>query len=203
MINLKEIRKKKNMTLEQLSSKIGMSRGNLSQIERGLIGVSQDNLSRLAIALGCNVSQLIGESSLNNETICDIRYYEELGHINNCEARRVSVGDSFLKILKIKDFRNIIISKINEKNMEPTISNGDLVIIDSSLKEIKNNKIYLIREMDNLKIKRIRQLSPFDSDVTILSDNQIDGEYPPYKIDINIARNNILGQVLFFGHSAL
>ena len=52
------------------------------------------------------------------------------------------------------------------ENMEPIISKNDFMIIDLDKKDISNNKIYLIKENNKLKIKRIRQSSPFDTTIT-------------------------------------
>ncbi|MCC6135192.1 MAG: helix-turn-helix domain-containing protein [Candidatus Contendobacter sp.] len=46
---------------EQLADQIGMNQGQLSQIERGLLGLSVSQLVAIARALDCGVSDLLEE----------------------------------------------------------------------------------------------------------------------------------------------
>lgn len=201
---IKQLRESKEITQMELARRIGMSKGNLSQIEKGSIGISQDNLKKIAEVLECSVGQLLGEVPITSDIIYDIKYYPTIKNIlTNQEYDYINISNKLLKLLKITDYRNLVISKSNEKNMEPVISDDDLLIINLSSKEIKNNKIYLVNEKNNLKIKRVRQLSPFDSSITILSDNQIDGEYLPYEVSIETAKQIIVGQIVFYGKSVL
>lgn len=55
---LKEWREYRNMTQEQLAEAVGMSVSNISQLERGIQGYSQDGLEALAEALKCEPGHL-------------------------------------------------------------------------------------------------------------------------------------------------
>ena len=57
---LKRQRMERNLTLNQLADKSGVSRAAISKIERGDSGASTNVLGRLAEALGISISQLIG-----------------------------------------------------------------------------------------------------------------------------------------------
>jgi transcriptional regulator with XRE-family HTH domain len=57
---LKRRRQERNLTLEQLSSKSGVSRAAISKIERGDSSASTPVLGKLAEALDLSISQLIG-----------------------------------------------------------------------------------------------------------------------------------------------
>lgn len=201
---IKQLREARKITQVELAKRIGMSKGNLSQIEKGTIGTSQDNLKKIAEVLECSVGQLLGEVSITSDIVYNIRYYSDIEDIfKNQEYDFINVSDKLLKLLRISDYKNLVISKSNEKNMEPIISKNDFMIIDLNKKDIANNKIYLIYELEKLKIKRIQRLSPFDTTVTIKSENEIDGEYPPYTVSIEKAKEMILGQVVFYGRSIL
>lgn len=52
-------RRKRGMTMVELAAKSGMDQGNLSKLERGLIQYTQQNLERLASALGVTPSRLL------------------------------------------------------------------------------------------------------------------------------------------------
>ncbi len=57
---LKRRRQEKHLTLEQLSTKSGVSRAAISKIERGDSGASTPVLGKLAEALDLSISQLVG-----------------------------------------------------------------------------------------------------------------------------------------------
>lgn len=56
---IRQWRKFRNLTQERLADRAGMSAGNLSNIETGKQGYSQENLESLAQALGCEVVDLL------------------------------------------------------------------------------------------------------------------------------------------------
>src|SRR5689334_24054499 len=60
---LKRRRREQQLTIEQLSSKSGVSRAAISKIERGDSGASTPALGKLAEALDLSISQLVGGMS--------------------------------------------------------------------------------------------------------------------------------------------
>lgn len=56
---IREWRQHRNLTLEQLASRIDLTNGNLSRVERGQVPYSQPVLEALAIALNCRPADLI------------------------------------------------------------------------------------------------------------------------------------------------
>lgn len=56
---LREWRKHRGKTLEQIADALHMTHGNLSKIERGLVPYTQDLLERLAELYRCDVPDLI------------------------------------------------------------------------------------------------------------------------------------------------
>lgn len=63
--HLKQMRKEKTLTLEQLSKKSGISRSMLSQIERGETNPTFGTLWNLSRALGVEMSELVEEFETN------------------------------------------------------------------------------------------------------------------------------------------
>ncbi len=64
--NLKRIRKAKGLTQVDLSKKTGIGQNTISSIERGVNQPIQATLTELAAALGCTVSELMGEKEKRN-----------------------------------------------------------------------------------------------------------------------------------------
>ena len=56
---IREWRKHRDLTLEQLAEKVDMSPSAISQIEVGRMGYSRDSLERLADALACEPGDLL------------------------------------------------------------------------------------------------------------------------------------------------
>lgn len=64
---IRQWRKHRGLTLEQLAARVEMSVGNLSQIERGEYAYNQDTLEALAFALACEPADLIMRNPLDAE----------------------------------------------------------------------------------------------------------------------------------------
>ena len=60
---LREARRQKDLTLKQLAGKVGLSEGNLSKYETGVItNIRLDNLREIAAALGVSEHWLLGQT---------------------------------------------------------------------------------------------------------------------------------------------
>lgn len=66
---IKEWREFRGHSQEALAELIGMSKGNLSLLERGLINYTQDTLERLAAALDCGVADLLTRDPQDSEEL--------------------------------------------------------------------------------------------------------------------------------------
>lgn len=58
---LRDFRDMAGMTLEEVAARVGMTAGNLSRLERGLIPYSQSSLEALAAVYSCRVADLVEE----------------------------------------------------------------------------------------------------------------------------------------------
>lgn len=68
-IFLKHWREYRNLTQEQLADRVGWSVGNVSQLERGLQGYSDEGLALLAEALQCTPGQILDVDPTNDDAI--------------------------------------------------------------------------------------------------------------------------------------
>jgi HTH-type transcriptional regulator / antitoxin HipB len=53
---LKELRKQKNLTQQQLADMVGMDKGGISKIEKGTRNLTIETINRIAHALGAKVN---------------------------------------------------------------------------------------------------------------------------------------------------
>ncbi len=101
------------------------------------------------------------------------------------EQNGISAGDS-------------VLINVRGDSMEPSIYDGDLVMIDRRKTHIRSGRIYAVRESDSLRIKRL-ELIP-DAAIILRSDNP---KYPP-EHRIGEAMNDIslgvIGEVVWSGH---
>ena len=85
----------------------------------------------------------------------------------------------------------------NGTSMDPTISDGDQMLVDFSKKEARgDDKIYLVQNGESVWVKRVRKEWDY---VELISDNE---SYRPIRITADEAQNlQIIGQVVHIGHS--
>ncbi|MGM0769962.1 MAG: XRE family transcriptional regulator [Pseudomonadota bacterium] len=80
-------------------------------------------------------------------------------------------------------------------SMEPTISDNETVMVDTSEKKLRDGHIYVIRNGDHLLVKRIQTL--WNDGVQLLSDNK---EYPPQEISSSDLESlEVIGKVVWVG----
>ncbi|QLB14028.1 transcriptional regulator [Mannheimia granulomatis] len=105
-------------------------------------------------------------------------------------------ADSLLQKLGVKA-DNCGVFWANGTSMEPTICDGDQMLVDFSKKEARgDDKIYLIQNGESVWVKRVRR--EWDC-IELISDNE---SYRPIRIIEEDAQNlQIIGQVVHNGHS--
>ncbi len=86
----------------------------------------------------------------------------------------------------------------NGDSMEPTIRNGDMLLVDVSQNQAKTDNIYIIRIDDCLVVKRVQCI--LDNKLQIVSDNK---NYDSYQIDLTDGAQDIkiIGKVVWYGRS--
>ncbi len=80
-------------------------------------------------------------------------------------------------------------------SMEPTLSDGDLILIDMSTRRVKDNAVYVLQLNGTLLVKRIQR--KLDGSVIVRSDNTI---YEPETVNSEMLDSlNIIGRVVWCG----
>jgi phage repressor protein C with HTH and peptisase S24 domain len=80
-------------------------------------------------------------------------------------------------------------------SMEPTLSEGDLILIDMSHHGVKDNAVYVLQLNGSLLVKRIQH--KLDGSVIVKSDNAI---YEPERVGSEMVDSlNIIGRVVWCG----
>lgn len=93
------------------------------------------------------------------------------------------------------DPRDMVIIQVTGDSMEPTMYEGDSVLVDQGKKAITSGKIYAFKSNDEIFVKRLRRIG--GSRIEVRSDNH--KFHPPYEIDLEIGGVTIIGQVIWIG----
>ncbi|HXE96783.1 MAG TPA: helix-turn-helix transcriptional regulator [Dongiaceae bacterium] len=89
---------------------------------------------------------------------------------------------------------NLALINVTGDSMEPTLSNGDLILIDTGVSSVDDSGVYVLRFDEALKVKRLH--SKVDS-VDIISDNV---RYPVETIKGDLVKTlNVVGRVVWCG----
>lgn len=91
------------------------------------------------------------------------------------------------------DKKYLLAIDVTGDSMEPTLSEGDTVLVDNRVNRIRDNAIYALGLGDDILVKRV--VLHFDGSVTIKSDNSFYGEetLPPEKV----SKLRVVGRVVW------
>ncbi|MBB3947256.1 phage repressor protein C with HTH and peptisase S24 domain [Rhizobium skierniewicense] len=93
------------------------------------------------------------------------------------------------------DFARIITARGD--SMEPTIRDGDQILIDTSVEEVRDNGIYCVVYGNMLLVKRVHPR--MNGSLQLISDNDV---YPPEEVSAgDVASLSIAGRVRWFGRN--
>lgn len=93
---IREIRKQKNMTLEELGEKLGKTKSYISKLERSVKPISLENLQLIANVLDVQVEDLIVEKQKVENPFTENQDWFFV--IEELKKRGISPGDLYLKI---------------------------------------------------------------------------------------------------------
>jgi phage repressor protein C with HTH and peptisase S24 domain len=188
------LRAVKNMS--ELSRQSGVHLRQISRYAKEEIEPSASTLVKLCKALEMSVEELLneGENDINiKETdsewvkidVLNITASAGNGSVNDIEevVKTIPASRERLLQLGVKP-ENLRYIYVRGDSMEPTISNGALILIDVSATQIKNGLLYVILIGDDLLVKRVQRSA--DGGVTLISDNKevyAPEKVPPYEID--------------------
>lgn len=114
---------------------------------------------------------------------------------NETKAGQFGFDDKWLRKLTQAKPTNLSIIKVTGDSMEPTLHDGDEVLVDVSDEQSKlRDGIYVLRMDGALNVKRIA-IEPQGRKISVVSDN---AAYPSWQ-GLDRRSVNIVGRVLWFG----
>jgi len=92
--------------------------------------------------------------------------------------------------------KDLSLISVKGDSMEPTLSNGDLILIDTGTSKVEDNAIYVLRYNGTLLVKRVQRMVA-DGSIIIKSDNQA---YDPEVIMGSAIEDlHVVGRVVWCG----
>lgn len=153
------VREQQGLTKKEVAERLGITQSSVNQWEKGRNYPSQQNLIHFSDLMSVTYNWLVhGVSGPSGEDI-QIRFFEDI----NCSAGDGSIGGSHEAILisaslipipNEKLHKDVIAIKVRGDSMEPAITDGGIVFVDTSCKDLIEGKIYVYCHNDLLRIKR-------------------------------------------------
>lgn len=129
--------------------------------------------------------------------VLDVEASAGHGALADTEAKAGQFGfdDKWLRKLTLAKPTNLSIIKVTGDSMEPTLHDGDEVLVDVSDEQTKlRDGIYVLRMDGALNVKRVA-IEPQGRKISVVSDNSA---YPSWQ-GLDRRSVNIVGRVLWFG----
>ncbi|CZW78055.1 Predicted transcriptional regulator [Enterobacter hormaechei] len=195
---IRELRKAKKMTINQLASLTDWDVGNISRLERGMQGYSEASLKKIAEALEVPLSELF--SFQDKKDTVDKYSINSLSPERKRDVYRVDVMDvsasagngnstrDFIEVISSIEYvteeaRNLFghrpanqVKLINVRgdSMQGTIEPGDLIFVDVGVNHFDGDGIYVFDFSGDLFVKRLQKIK---TQLHVLSDNPLYREW--------------------------
>ena len=109
-------------------------------------------------------------------------------------SRYLAFRDDFLSSVSSGKPSDLAVISVSGDSMEPTLHNGDNILIDRTIQKPIDDGIYVLRFDDCLLVKRIA-IDPVRRKLTVASDNSL---YPPIQ-DVDPDQVAVVGRVVWVG----
>ncbi|EDV0637577.1 helix-turn-helix transcriptional regulator [Salmonella enterica subsp. enterica] len=195
---IRSIRKLKGLTITQLANLTGWNVGNISRLERGMQGYSEQSLKKIADALEIPVAELFASSGTKNtDHSYSISSLSSRGRDDVYRVEVLDVSASAGNGEAAKDFVEVISSieyvteearrlfghrpanqvkliNVRGDSMRGTIDPGDLIFVDAGVNYFDGDGIYVFDFSGDLYVKRLQKIK---GEIMVLSDNPLYREW--------------------------
>lgn len=191
----------KNQTA--FAEKLNVSQGAIANIECGSREVSRSMLLKIKEVFGIDLLSWNQSTAItSSSSIVGIPFYSAKAAagggteiIEYPEKDIIYFDRRYLQAIVGHNLEHLSLITAEGDSMYPTIMDGDLLMVDDSIKEIRPNKIFVIRQGSKLRVKRLK--TELTGDTLIISDN------PRYPIETMNKETEIIGQVVWNGNKEI
>jgi phage repressor protein C with HTH and peptisase S24 domain len=221
MSALREIRKRRGLTQADVGAMINTTDVSISRYENEDDRLTLPLMRKLAAKLDCTIAEIAGERQLSEGAgalaITHGEFVFEKSQYVAVPAydQRVSAGpgsvaqdesplyhlfyrQEWLRSLTHTAAESLAVLEVWGDSMEPTLHNGDHVLVDRSVKKIGREGIYVIRynAEDDLRVKRCTRMARTKL-INIRSDN---ASYPAEE-GVKDTDIEVIGRVVWLGRN--
>ena len=160
----------------ELAEKVGLEQGTISNMARGARGIKAEHLERMCEVFGISLAEFFACKTAELPEIVFIRLVKAVPRAGTgsleTDSDTVSLYSFHTSFIRRKGGtpETMVLFNIDGDSMEPTVSAGDMVMINQSLNDIRSGSIYLIRFEGELMLKRLERRP--GGEVLIRSDNE-------------------------------
>lgn len=214
---IKRAREERGWNQQRLADAVGVSRSAVSQWESGETkGLKPDNLIAVAEVLRVTVPWLVRGEQIDTPAPATFIPAKTGGddnalivHVMDAAASmgtgrlqpehdsvvgQISLSNTWVRRhLTITSPANLAVLSAYGDSMAPTFSDGDILLVDTGVTEIKLDAVYVLARREELFIKRVQRR--IDGAFVIKSDNPL---YDAYVVqDVEAEQLRILGRVVW------
>jgi transcriptional regulator with XRE-family HTH domain len=161
--NLNVLLEERGMTADELAKKTNLTAASISLFRNMKGNVSLGNIYKIMRVLNVSIGELFGEIPVDFKNLLNIRYIENINSYKSYNEvletknyRNYSIDSTLLDLVcGVKKPSDVAITRLGNNSMYNTIGANDLVIVDTSQKNIDRNGLYLVIEQNLLEIRRI------------------------------------------------
>ncbi|EHK65270.1 hypothetical protein KYC_17287 [Achromobacter arsenitoxydans SY8] len=193
--NIRQRRKALGWTILELANRIGSDVGNVSRLERGKQGYSDEILGKIAAALGCPVSELFLNvpSESNNVELTAIGSrripvlsYVQAGALTESVVPYTNPDDWLLTDLDLS--RSAFALRIKGLSMyspmsEESFNEGDLVVIDPSVEPLPGDFVVAKNGDHEATFKKYRPRGLNEKGAVVFELVPLNADYPSIRSD--------------------
>lgn len=189
---IREIRKAKKLTIDEVEHAVGLSAGNLSRIERGEQWISEEKLHGLAAALGVKVADFFTEEPFDKNVAPAESPMHAIPVISAVQAGLLkevtdsyAPGAGFDVIYTDMDISSRAFAlEIEGESMLPEFRPGDRVIIDPDLQPNPGDFVVAKNGEEEATFKKYRPRSINAAGQTIFELVPLNEDYPTMRSDL-------------------
>lgn len=196
--NIRRRRKALGWTILELANRIGSDVGNVSRLERGKQGFSDDMLAKVAAALGCSVAELFsGESDDSNVQTAAIGSrripllsYVQAGALTECVVPYPSSPPDDWLLTDLELSRTAFALRIKGLSMysptnEESFNEGDIVVIDPEVEPLPGDFVVAKNGEHEATFKKYRPRGVTERGAVVFELVPLNPDYPSLRSDIS------------------
>lgn len=189
---IRQIRKANKMTLSELALRVDSDVGNLSRLERGIQGYSDNLIQKISEALQVPVSELFSSNELNEPVhsysvnsivkkgrndvykidVLDVSASAGDGSTSKDVVEVIRsieyVADQAKVIFGNRPEASVKLINVRGDSMEGTIEPGDLIFVDVGVSVFDGDGIYVFDFNGDMFVKRLQKVK---TQLIVISDN--------------------------------